>query len=38
MIELKSTLTLPAVCLSGFETPLGEEEAAVQAGLLRFAR
>jgi alkylation response protein AidB-like acyl-CoA dehydrogenase len=38
MIKLKSTLTLPAVGLSGFETPLGEEEAAVQAGLHRFAR
>jgi len=38
MIKLKSKLTLPAVGLSGFETPLSEEEAAVQAGLHRFAR
>jgi alkylation response protein AidB-like acyl-CoA dehydrogenase len=38
MLKLKSQLTLPAVGLSGFETPLSEEEAAVQAGLHRFAK
>ena len=31
MITLKPTLTLPAAGLSGFETPLTEEEAAIQA-------
>jgi acyl-CoA dehydrogenase len=35
---IKSTLTLPAVGLSGFETPLSEEEAAVQASVHRFAK
>jgi len=38
MMKLKSKLTLPAVGLSGFETPLSEEESAVQSGLHRFAR
>ncbi len=38
MLELKSRLTLPAVGLTGFETPLSEEEAAVQAGVHRFAK
>ena len=38
MMRLKSKVTLPAVGLSGFETPLSEEESAVQAGLHRFAR
>jgi acyl-CoA dehydrogenase len=38
MIKLKSQLTLPAAGLSGFEPPLSEEEAAVQAGVHRFAR
>ena len=38
MMKLKSKLTLPAVGLSGFEPPLSEEEAAVQAGLHRFAK
>jgi acyl-CoA dehydrogenase len=38
MIKLKSKVTLPAAGLSGFETPLTEEEAAVQAGVHRFAR
>ncbi len=38
MLTLKPELTLPAVGLSGFETPLSEEEAAVQAGVHRFAR
>ncbi len=38
MLKLKSQLTLPAAGLSGFETPLSDEEAAVQAGVHRFAR
>jgi alkylation response protein AidB-like acyl-CoA dehydrogenase len=38
MMKLKNELTLPAAGLSGFETPLSEEETAVQAGLHRFAR
>jgi alkylation response protein AidB-like acyl-CoA dehydrogenase len=38
MMKLKSKLTPPAVGLSGFETPLSEEEAAVQAGVHRFAK
>ena len=38
MMKLKPRLTLPAVGLSGFETPLSDEEAAVQAGVHRFAR
>jgi alkylation response protein AidB-like acyl-CoA dehydrogenase len=38
MLKLKSTLTLPSVGLSGFETPLSMEESAVQAGLHRFAK
>lgn len=38
MISLKPTLTLPAVGLSGFETPLAEEEAAIQATVHRFAK
>lgn len=38
MITLKPTLTLPAVGLSGFETPLSEEEAAIQASVHRFAK
>jgi acyl-CoA dehydrogenase len=38
MLTLKPELTLPAVGLTGFETPLAEEEAAVQAGVHRFAR
>jgi len=38
MLTLKSKLTLPAAGLSGFEPPLTEEEAAVQAGVHRFAR
>ncbi|GGO85297.1 acyl-CoA dehydrogenase [Marinobacterium nitratireducens] len=38
MIPLKPTLTLPAVGLSGFETPLSEEEAAIQASVHRFAK
>jgi alkylation response protein AidB-like acyl-CoA dehydrogenase len=38
MMKLKSKVTLPAVGLSGFETPLSDEESAVQSGLHRFAR
>jgi len=38
MMKLKSRVTLPAAGLSGFETPLSDEETAVQAGLHRFAR
>lgn len=38
MITLKPTLTLPAAGLSGFETPLTEEEAAIQASVHRFAK
>jgi alkylation response protein AidB-like acyl-CoA dehydrogenase len=38
MMTLKSKVTLPAVGLSGFETPLSEEESAVQSGVHRFAR
>jgi len=38
MMKLKSKLTLPAAGLSGFETPLSEEEAAVQGVMHRFAR
>lgn len=38
MISLKPNLTLPAVGLSGFETPLSEEEAAIQASVHRFAK
>ena len=38
MISLKSTLTLPAAGLTGFETPLTEEEAAIQASVHRFAK
>lgn len=37
MMKLKKTLTLPAVGLSGFEPPLEEEEAAIQASVHRFA-
>lgn len=38
MMTLKTELTLPAAGLSGFEPPLAEEEAAIQAGVHRFAR
>ena len=38
MLKLKSELTLPAVGLTGFETPLGEEEAAIQAVVHQFAK
>ncbi|WP_207887309.1 acyl-CoA dehydrogenase family protein [Pseudomonas sp. 30_B] len=37
-MQLKSHLTLPDVGLTGFETPLGEEESAIQASVHRFAR
>lgn len=38
MIKLKTRLTMPAVALSGFETPLGEEELAIQQIAHRFAK
>ncbi|ANI79251.1 acyl-CoA dehydrogenase family protein [Sphingobium sp. EP60837] len=38
MITLKPKLTLPAVGLSGFETPLTEEETAIQDSVHRFAK
>ncbi|MFO1394470.1 MAG: acyl-CoA dehydrogenase family protein [Steroidobacteraceae bacterium] len=38
MLKAKTALELPAAGLSGFETPLSEEEAAVQAGVHRFAK
>jgi acyl-CoA dehydrogenase len=37
-MQLKTQLTLPSVGLTGFETPLAEEEAAIQASVHRFAR
>ena len=38
MIPLKNKLTLPAVGLTGFETPLTDEESAIQASVHRFAK
>ena len=38
MIPLKTKVTMPAVAFSGFETPLAEEEAAIQASVHRFAK
>lgn len=38
MISLKPNLTLPAAGMSGFETPLAEEEAAIQVSVHRFAK
>lgn len=38
MLTLKPELTLPAVGLTGFETPLSEEEGAVQASVHQFAK
>ncbi len=38
MIKLKPKLALPTVGLTGFELPLTEEEAAIQAGVHRFAK
>jgi len=38
MIRLKSKVELPAVGLTGFETPLSEEERAIQDTVHRFAR
>ena len=37
-MKLSSELKLPAVSMSGFETPLSEEEQAIQASVHRFAR
>lgn len=38
MLSLKTGLTLPAVGLTGFEPPLGEEESAIQAVVHQFAK
>lgn len=38
MLKLKSELTLPTVGLTGFESPLGEEEAAIQGVVHQFAK
>ena len=38
MMKLNSTVTLPAIALSGFETPLSEEEQAIQGTVHRFAK
>ncbi|MFA5940674.1 MAG: acyl-CoA dehydrogenase family protein [Sinimarinibacterium sp.] len=37
-MQLSNELKLPLVGLTGFETPLAEEETAIQAGVHRFAR
>lgn len=37
-MKFNSALTMPAVGLSGFELPLAEEEAAIQASVHRFAK
>ena len=38
MLTLKTELTLPAVGMTGFETPLSEEEQAIQQSVHRFAK
>jgi alkylation response protein AidB-like acyl-CoA dehydrogenase len=38
MLILKKDLTLPALSLTGFETPLSEEESAIQQTMHRFAK
>ena len=38
MIRLHKSTSLPAVGLTGFETPMTEEERAIQAAVHRFAR
>ena len=38
MLKLKTRMTLPAVGLTGFEAPLGEEEAAIQGVVHQFAK
>ncbi|MBU6445704.1 MAG: acyl-CoA/acyl-ACP dehydrogenase, partial [Alphaproteobacteria bacterium] len=38
MLKLKTELTLPSVGQTGFETPLSEEEQAIQQSVHRFAR
>ncbi|TDY19940.1 acyl-CoA dehydrogenase [Paraburkholderia sp. BL6665CI2N2] len=38
MIRLKKNVELPAAGLTGFETPLSEEESAIQSSVHRFAR
>ena len=37
-MQLSRTLNLPTVSLTGFETPLSEEELAIQASVHRFAK
>jgi hypothetical protein len=38
MLQLKQELTLPAVGLTGFETPLTEDETAIQDAVHHFAK
>lgn len=38
MLKLKAELSLPAVGITGFETPLGMEELAIQQSVHRFAK
>ena len=38
MLKLGSKLSLPSVSLTGFETPLAEEERAIQSAAHQFAR
>ena len=38
MLKLKKELTLPAVGLTGFETPLTEDETAIQDAVHHFAK
>lgn len=38
MLKLKPEVSLPTVGLTGFETPLGEEETAIQAVVHQFAK
>jgi acyl-CoA dehydrogenase len=38
MLKLKTQLELPSVSLSGFETPLAEEEQAIQQAVHQFAK
>ena len=37
-MKLKSELTLPTIAMTGFETPLSEEEQAIQQSVHRFAK
>lgn len=38
MLNLKTEMTLPAVGLTGFEPPMGEEESAIQSVVHQFAK